>query len=102
MDALEYLKTEKRFCKAHFNDGCESCPLYMYCKTFTKSPCPEEQYSTVMEWAKEHPPRLVCEELEDILSMYQRVKTTFRGGNYVIIIPPDVWEAEYEKEESNG
>ena len=61
MDAVEYLKTKKRLCKAHTE--CRRCPLNIeQCEYAIGCPCGElerenveEMVRRVEKWAKEHP-----------------------------------------------
>lgn len=64
MDAVEFLKTQKRMCKKYHSEknadikdffkGCEKCPLWKFCTENEDLDC-EKCVEVVENWSKTHP-----------------------------------------------
>lgn len=93
MDAVEFLKKEKRMCERYKNK-CKDCPVSSE-KSGEKLPCyalrmhnPERYCSIVKKWGDEHPANTRQSEL---LKMFPKVDMS----EGVISIPPCVIDIDY-------
>ena len=88
MDAVEYIKAEKRLCRSY--DNCIECPL-------TGDLCdrnfyPEEHVAIVEAWAKEHP----------LITNFKRFVEVFGSDSFLEIKESGVdlaaswWSKEYK------
>lgn len=93
MDAVEFLKTQKRMCKKYHSEkdadikdffkGCEKCPLWKFCTENEDLDC-EKCVEVVENWSKTHP----------VIELTDQQKTAIRGR----IAEGYLWVSRDEKE----
>ena len=97
MDAVEFIKTRARMCRAYDNCGC--CSLCDFCAQDygeqDSYQVAEQAVANVVEWAKEHP---VKTRQGEFLKMYPEAEI-FEGG--YLNICPGLISKEYRDEETN-
>lgn len=52
MEAVEFLKLRRRFCREH---ACTGCTVYHNCAPYANDTQIEQFVATIVQWAKEHP-----------------------------------------------
>lgn len=93
MDAVEFLKTEKRICDKH---NCGECPLSSKnngtgqgCEMFAKK-SPEKYVAIVEKWSTEHP---VKTRQSEFLKMFPDARCN--GNGVLVLYPCDVDQKKY-------
>ena len=101
MNAVEFLKLQKRICKQHENDTCFDCPLNDHCilSSTDLDYDEEETVKIAEEWAEEHPIRTNGNALKEMLQEYLmclEYTTRFSDGGVTLTFSREAWEEEYK------
>ena len=102
MNAVEFLKLQKRICKHHENDTCFKCPLNDHCILSSTDLDYDEKEAVRIaeEWGKGHPIRtngdVIKQMLEDNLPWEIGHTTRYSDGGVSLIFSREAWEEEYK------
>ena len=101
MNAVEFLKKQKRLCKSFEDCSCHDCPLFEMC--FTTSDeldfDEEEVVRIVEEWAEKHPIRTngaVVKQMLEENAIWLEYTTRFSDGGVTLTFSREEWEEEYK------
>ena len=101
MNAVEFLKLQRRICKQFGDSSCPDCPLYGQClTTSTNLDYDEEDVVDIAEtWAAEHPLRTNGDVVKQMLeenAIWLEYTTRFKGDDVILTFHREEWEEEYK------
>lgn len=100
MNAVEFLKLQKRICKQFGDSSCPDCPLYGQClTTSTNLDYDEEDVVDIAEtWAAEHKLRTNGDVVKQMLeenAIWLEYTTRFSDGEVTLTFSREAWNDEY-------
>lgn len=105
MNAVEFLKLQKRICKHHENDTCFNCPLNDHCLLSSTDLDYDEEETVRLaeEWEKEHPLRTNGDAITQMLDENLpwgisgiEYEKRFRGDDVILTFSKEMWNEEYK------
>lgn len=100
MNAVEFLKLQKRICKHHENDTCFNCPLNDHCLLSSTDLDYDEEETVRLaeEWASEHKLRTNGDVVKQMLeenAIWLEYTTRFSDGEVTLTFSREAWNDEY-------
>lgn len=101
MNAVEFVRLQKRICQHHENDTCLDCPLYDHClsSNLDLDFDEEETVRLAEEWAAEHPLRTNGDAVKQMLeenAIWLEYTTRFSDGGVTLTFSRAAWNEEYK------
>lgn len=105
MNAVEFLKLQKRICKQFGDSSCPDCPLYGQCLTTSTNLDYDEEETVriVEEWDKEHKLRTNGDAITQMLDENLpwgisgiEYEKRFRGDDVILTFSKEMWNEEYK------
>lgn len=101
MNAVEFLKLQKRICKTYENTTCGECPLCDHCliSNFDLDYDEKETVRLAEDWAEGHPLRTNGDVVKKMLeenAIWLEYTTRFSDGGVTLTFSREEWEEEYK------
>lgn len=100
MNAVEFLKLQKRICKTYENTTCGECPLCDHCliSNFDLDYDEKETVKLAEDWATEHQLRTNGDVVKQMLeenAIWLEYTTRFSDGEVTLTFSREAWNDEY-------